>query len=147
MLKVHLIGNNINKNPNKYRNFFFFIIGTIVNDDFPSYQRRRSKREIIYDDFNEPYTEKIESYSRPARDLSWFQNSFIDDTVKGKRTENNEYYVEILIVVDKHMYKYHRTSDDLIHYILTLMSHVSDFFLFIKQNAMVVTNYNFALAF
>lgn len=100
-------------------------MGTIVNDDFPINQRRRTKREVVYDDFSEFSTEKLESYSRPARDLSWFQRSFSEDTTKKKRSDNNEYYVEILIVVDKHMYEYHRTSDDLIHYILTLMSHVS----------------------
>lgn len=116
-------------------------MGTIVNDDFPSYQHRRSKREIVYDDdFSEISTEKLESYSRPARDLSWFQRSFPDDSsAKRKRSDSNEYYVEILIVVDKHMYDYHRTSDDLIHYILTLMSHVSLLLFF--YSVVFVTNY------
>lgn len=97
--------------------------GAIVNDDdFPSGRRRR-KREII-EDVEGASTERVESYSRPARDLSWYQRSF-SEGVKRKRSESNQYYVEILIVVDKHMYEYHKTSEALIHYILTLMSHVS----------------------
>lgn len=112
--------------------------GTIVNDDFPLHQLRRTKREIVYDTFNEEElsssTEKVETYSRPARDLSWFQRSF-SDGAKRKRSDSNEYYVEILIVVDKHMYEYHRNSDELIHYILTLMSHVSFDLLLLGYNA------------
>lgn len=114
---------------------FLIYLGTIISDDFPTYHQRekhrRTKREIVYDDFSEFSTEKLETYSRPARDLSrLYSSSFSDDFIERKHSESDEYYIEILIVVDKVMYEHHRTSDDLIHYILTLMSHVS-FFIFI----------------
>lgn len=41
------------------------------------------------------------------------------------QSKNREYFIETLVVADKKMAEYHKTDEQLIHYILTLMSHVA----------------------
>lgn len=61
---------------------------------------------------------------RSIRDISASEEAFEFLPVR-RKSGNQEYHIEILIVADKTMSQYHNTKDDLTHYILTLMSHVS----------------------
>lgn len=78
----------------------------------------------------EDYTELMYERRRSTRDVPWTDKPSVFAS-RRKRTGNQEYHIETMVVADKKMTQYHNTDDDLIHYILTLMSHVRITFLFV----------------
>lgn len=98
---------------------------TVIDDDYTDTHvnnpHKITKREIRFDEsdyldghFDDFDSDYMESISRT-----------LQHTKRKKRAGSNEYFVEVLIVADRNMALYHKTTEDLIHYILTLMSHVS----------------------
>lgn len=101
-------------------NFFPDTTSTIITDNTTAIQTSThtiTKRETRLDDSHG-------NHIIARRHLSWVYKS-LDNSKRKKRTGSNEYIIEILVVADKNMAQYHKTKEDLIHYILTLMSHVS----------------------
>lgn len=60
--------------------------------------------------------------SRSHRRWSFVPRHSRDYGARRKRT--NEYVIEIQVVVDKSTAEYHKTEENLQHYVFTLMSHV-----------------------
>lgn len=110
--------------------FFILESSTIIDDEEMNedISHVRKKRDIIFN-FGEHDVRLARNrtgrFSRSMLDRSWLHKSFKTGRKK-RKSENNEYFIEILLVVDKGMAEYYKSSgEDLIHYILTLMSHVS----------------------
>lgn len=59
------------------------------------------------------------------RDVSWMKHGNLGASYRPGHPGNREYVIETLVVADKKMAEYHRTDENLMHYILTLMSHVN----------------------
>ncbi|KAJ8921175.1 hypothetical protein NQ315_013647 [Exocentrus adspersus] len=104
---------------------------TIIEDDYEIVEQRRDhirrKREIVVDEEAETaYIDKCavdtekeypfsDTLSRTPREIEWSSYA----------KTSKEYFVKVLVVADRTMVKYHVRDEDLEHYILTLMSHVS----------------------
>ncbi|XP_018561715.1 A disintegrin and metalloproteinase with thrombospondin motifs 9 isoform X2 [Anoplophora glabripennis] len=104
---------------------------TIIEDDYEIVERHRDhirkKREIVVDEETKTAyietcdidTDKdysiLDELSRATREIEWGSYA----------KTSQEYFVKVLVVADESMVKYHVRDDDLHHYILTLMSHVS----------------------
>ncbi|XP_060533240.1 A disintegrin and metalloproteinase with thrombospondin motifs 9 isoform X2 [Cylas formicarius] len=102
---------------------------TIIEDDFPAeIVERRSqkhhsvgKRDIFFDDSGSDdviydVRESAEEIYRTTREV---------DYDVGYNRGSREYFVKVLVVADKAMVEYHKTTEELTRYILILMSHVA----------------------
>lgn len=90
--------------------------------------RERTKREAYFGDDVKNFDDIIhETYTienrRTVRGITHSRR--IGKGVRTKRTDH-EYFIEVLVVADKKMAEYHGSHDNLVQYILTLMSHVNN---------------------
>lgn len=104
---------------------------TVLDDDFAlfgaDHEHLITKRDVRIDYLDNPYGEDpdyAEERRRSTRDLSWTEKS-VEFIPIEENNSNQEYHIATMVVADKKMAQYHNTDEDLIHYILTLMSHVS----------------------
>ncbi|XP_074026740.1 ADAM metallopeptidase with thrombospondin type 1 motif A isoform X3 [Leptinotarsa decemlineata] len=107
---------------------------TIIEDDF--YQETAhipkehliQKREIPLN----PWSQDIEGTCDVVEEKYWKKPEYTRKTRNAEWTSkfrmSNESFVKVLVVADESMVKYHLNDDELTHYILILMSHVSFLF-------------------
>ncbi|CAH0548960.1 unnamed protein product, partial [Brassicogethes aeneus] len=108
--------------------------GTVITDHFPEETRSHhviNKRDVTFDDLDTDSS--IDSLHRGEHELVPMK----PEPVRSARhavwnaevqKRSHEHFVEVMLVVDKSMMDYHRTEEELHHYIMTLMNHVTHLF-------------------
>lgn len=94
------------------------------------YRHEIVKRNVVYDDIDTELPSKHPKFDfwgkRITRDVGKLHR-YNGYEIRKSSGGHHEYFIKTMVVADRLMLEYHKTREDLVHYILTLMSHVSYF--------------------
>ncbi|XP_049824532.1 A disintegrin and metalloproteinase with thrombospondin motifs 9 isoform X2 [Aethina tumida] len=108
--------------------------GEIVEDEFQPPQHSIRRRDLRFDDLDTQQDFKPLDFMNEHVENPFHLNDYGDYTRNSRQADywpprevkrSHNYFVEVMLVVDKSMIDYHKTEENLNHYIMTLMNHVS----------------------
>lgn len=104
-----------------------------MEDEFQPPQHSIRRRDLRFDDLDTQQDFKPLDFMNEHVENPFHLNDYGDYTRNSRQADywpprevkrSHNYFVEVMLVVDKSMIDYHKTEENLNHYIMTLMNHV-----------------------